>query len=150
VKTELDKWQARGGTKGLWAGDASLWTNHDEAKWIGWLGVVDQQLASLEPLKALQQEAKPFSHALLLGMGGSSLCPEVWKKTFGRIPGSPELLVLDSTDPAQIRAVEQRIDLANTLFIVSSKSGSTLEPNIFEAYFFEKATRAIGAKAAEH
>jgi len=150
VTAELAKWQARGGTKGLWAGDASLWTNHDEAKWIGWLGVIDQQLASLDALNALQQEAKTFSHLLLLGMGGSSLCPEVWKKTFGRLPGSPELFVLDSTDPAQIRAIEQRIDVANTLFIVSSKSGSTLEPNIFQAYFFDKAAKAIGAKAAEH
>jgi transaldolase/glucose-6-phosphate isomerase len=150
VKAELDKWQARGGTKGLWAGDATLWTNHDEAKWIGWLGVIDQQLASLESLNTLQQEAKQFSHVLLLGMGGSSLCPEVWKKTFGRVPGAPELFVLDSTDPAQIRAVEERIDVANTLFVVSSKSGSTLEPNIFQAYFFDKATKAVGAKAAEH
>ena len=71
-------------------------------------------------------------------MGGSSLCPEVWKETFGRIPGSPELLVLDSTDPAQIRTVEKKLDLRKTLFIVSSKSGSTLEPNIFKAYFFDK------------
>src|SRR5579864_709234 len=150
VKAELDRWQARGGTRGLWAGDATLWTNSDEAKWLGWLGVVEQQLGTLEPLHALTADAKRFSQVLLLGMGGSSLCPEVWKKTFGRIPGSPELFVLDSTDPAQIQAVERAIDVAKTLFIVSSKSGSTLEPNIFKAYFLDRATAVLGAKAAEH
>ena len=83
-------------------------------------------------------------------MGGSSLCPEVWKETFGHITGSPELLVLDSTDPAQIQAIEKKIDVAKTLFIVSSKSGSTLEPNIFKAYFFYRASKVLGAKAAQH
>src|SRR4029453_5403319 len=78
-------------------------------------------------------------------MGGSSLCPEVWKETFGRIGGSPELFVLDSTDPAQIRTLEAKLDLARTLFIVSSKSGSTLEPTIFKAYFFDPVNRALGS-----
>jgi glucose-6-phosphate isomerase len=98
----------------------------------------------------LSQEVRKegFTHALLLGMGGSSLCPEVWKETFARIPGSPELFVLDSTDPAQIRSLEASIDLAHTLFIVASKSGSTLEPNIFKAYFFDRATQAVGADKA--
>jgi transaldolase/glucose-6-phosphate isomerase len=85
---------------------------------------------------------------VLLGMGGSSLCPEVLKETFGRIAGFPELHVLDSTDPAQIRALADRIDVATTLFIVSSKSGSTLEPNIFKAYFFDSAKQSLGADKA--
>src|SRR5262249_57501550 len=89
-----------------------------------------------------------LAQAVLLGMGGSSLCPEVWKETFGRIPGFPELFVLDSTDPAQVRAVEEKIDVKKTLFIVSSKSGSTLEPNIFKAYFFDRAKQALGADKA--
>ena len=84
---------------------------------------------------------------LLLGMGGSSLCPEVWKETFGRVAGYPELLVLDSTDPAQVKAIEEKIDVDKTLFIVSSKSGSTLEPNIFKAYFFDKVKQKLGDKA---
>ena len=74
-------------------------------------------------------------------MGGSSLCPEVHALSFGKHDGFPELHVLDSTDPAQLLAVESRVDLARTLFIVSSKSGSTLEPNIFKQYFFERAGR---------
>ena len=74
-----------------------------------------------------------MSDVLLLGMGGSTLCPEVLKMTFGQQPGFPELHVLDSTDPAQVKAFEDRIDPAKTLFVVSSKSGSTLEPNIFNS-----------------
>ena len=89
-----------------------------------------------------------FRHALLLGMGGSSLCPEVWAKTFGSIPGALELHVLDSTDPAQVRAVEAQLDLARTLVVVSSKSGSTLEPNIFKAYFFDRVKQTVGADKA--
>ena len=81
-------------------------------------------------------------------MGGSSLGPEVFAETFKRQDGCPELLVLDSTDPAQIRTIESKIDPAKTLFIVSSKSGSTLEPNILKQYFFECAKRAVGADKA--
>src|SRR4029077_19447341 len=79
-------------------------------------------------------------------MGGSSLCPEVLRMTFGKIKGHPELHVLDSTDPAQIKAIEQKIDLGSTLFIVSSKSGSTLEPNIYKQYFFERVKAKVGEK----
>ena len=82
-----------------------------------------------------------FTHALLLGMGGSSLCPEVLRRSFGRAAGFPDLHVLDSTDPAQVAATGKKIDLKRTLFIVSSKSGSTLEPNIFKEYFFERSGR---------
>ena len=81
-------------------------------------------------------------------MGGSSLGPEVIKTTFGAISGFPELFVLDSTDPAQVKAFENKVDLKNTLFIVSSKSGSTLEPNVFKQYFFELISRRVGAKEA--
>ena len=134
----------------LFGGDASLWTGSDEASWIGWIGIVHEQLGDLSALRGLQAEARRdgFTHALLLGMGGSSLCPEVWAKTFGTIPGAPELHVLDSTDPAQVRAIEAEIDLARTLFIVSSKSGSTLEPNIFKAYFFDRVKQTVGADKA--
>src|SRR6201999_4306550 len=89
-----------------------------------------------------------FTHVLLLGMGGSSLGPEVLAETFGKQPDWPELLVLDSTAPAQIRTIESKIDPARTVFIVSSKSGSTLEPNILKQYFFECAKRAVGADKA--
>ena len=150
VSERLKGWDGDGGTRRLFAGDASLWTGTDEASWIGWLGIVDQQIESKKRLLDLQQEVRKegFTQALLLGMGGSSLCPEVWKETFGTIAGSPELFVLDSSDPAQIRALEAKVDLARTLFIVSSKSGSTLEPNIFKAYFFDRVKQAVGADKA--
>jgi len=77
-------------------------------------------------------------------MGGSSLCPEVMKLTFGSVAGFPDLHVLDSTDPAQIAAIQRKVDLRKTLAIVSSKSGSTLEPNIFKQYFFERVKEAVG------
>ena len=85
---------------------------------------------------------------LLLGMGGSSLGPEVLAETFGQISGFPKLHVLDSTDPAQVKSFENKVDLAKTLFIVSSKSGTTLEPNIFKQYFFEQVKKAVGADQA--
>ena len=150
VNDRLHAWDAHGGTRRLFAGDASLWTGGDEASWIGWIGVIDEQLERVKLLIDLQAQVRRerFTHALLLGMGGSSLCPEVWTKTFGTILGAPELHVLDSTDPAQIQSIEAQVDLARTLVIVSSKSGSTLEPNIFKAYFFDRVARTIGRDAA--
>jgi transaldolase/glucose-6-phosphate isomerase len=134
----------------LWDGDKSLWTGDDEDKWLGWLRVVEDQRANLPQLQAAAEDTAQagFTHALLLGMGGSSLCPEVLKITFGKQPGHPELHVLDSTDPAQIRSIEKQLDLARTLFIVASKSGSTLEPNIFKQYFFARAQETVGREKA--
>jgi transaldolase/glucose-6-phosphate isomerase len=150
VNDSLAEWRAQGKVRRLWGRDASLWTGKDEAHWLGWLGVTNDQLAHIERLTALADVARSagFSHVLLLGMGGSSLGPEVIKLTFGKIPGFPELHVLDSTDPAQARAFENKVDLKNTLFIVSSKSGSTLEPNIFTQYFFDRVAQLVGKQAA--
>ena len=142
---------AQGKVRRLWARDASLWTGRDEAQWLGWLGITNGQLAHIERLTGYHEKppgAPASPHVLLLGMGGSSLCPEVMKTTFGTISGFPELHVLDSTDPAQVKAFENKVDLKNTLFIVSSKSGSTLEPNVFKQYFFDRVKRLVGAKEA--
>ncbi|MGO9274422.1 MAG: bifunctional transaldolase/phosoglucose isomerase [Terriglobia bacterium] len=148
VRESLQDWQENDKLGRLWGRDASLWTGTDESKWLGWLDITRDQLARIEPLRSIGEEVKSagFAHAVLLGMGGSSLCPEVMALTFGKAPGYPQFHVLDSTDPAQIRAVEARIDLANTLFIVSSKSGSTLEPNIYKQYFFERVKHEVGEK----
>jgi transaldolase/glucose-6-phosphate isomerase len=152
VQQTLEDWRREGKVRRLWAGDASLWTETDEAKWTGWLGIVDQQLAAVAHLEdfAADVQRAGFKDVLLLGMGGSSLGPEVFAKTYGVKPGYPNLHVLDSTDPAQIRNFESRVDRARTLYIVSSKSGSTLEPNIFKQYFFERAKEAVGADLARH
>lgn len=122
----LEEWRTGGKLARLWNGDATLWTGADESKWLGWLGIVDQQLAEIGKFEKLAREMREsrFKHCLLLGMGGSSLCPEVLKYTFGKQKGYPELLVLDSTDPQQIRAFEKRIDYDSTLFVVASKSSA--------------------------
>lgn len=140
VSETLDEWTAANKVQRLWAGDASLWTGNDEDKWLGWLSLVDEQQKTIRRFTnfAAQVRDLGFSHAAVLGMGGSSLCPEVLSKSFGRIEGFPELHVLDSTDPAQVKSLESKIELDNTLFFVSSKSGTTLEPNIFKQYFFDR------------
>jgi transaldolase/glucose-6-phosphate isomerase len=150
VRTTLEDWKNNDKSQRLWRGDAALWTGADENKWLGWLGIVDDQLGHLQHLTRIAEEIKTakFTHALLLGMGGSSLCPEVMRKTFGKMDGFPDMHVLDSTDPAQVQAVERSIDLANTIFIVSSKSGGTLEPNIFKQYFFERVKQTVGEQEA--
>jgi len=146
VKATLQEWAANNKFRKLWDRDASLWTGGDESKWLGWLTIVNEQQRSIRRFPNFAAEVKDagFSDVLLLGMGGSSLCPEVMRKSFGKIAGFPELHVLDSTDSAQIKSFESKIDLVNTLFIVSSKSGTTLEPNIFKQYFFERLRQAVG------
>jgi transaldolase / glucose-6-phosphate isomerase len=146
VEAALQDWQANSKMARLWRGDPSLWTSDDEDKWVGWLHLVEEQLAHVQQLAEAAADAAQagFTHTLLLGMGGSSLCPEVLKITFGKQPGHPELHVLDSTDPAQIRSLENQVDLAKTVCIVASKSGSTLEPNIFKQYFFDRVQQVAG------
>ncbi len=146
----IDDWKMAGKVRRLWARDASLWTGTDEGAWLGWLSVTEDQLAHKQHLEEVAKDVKSagFKYALLLGMGGSSLCPEVFDKTFGKIDGYPQLFVLDSTDPAQVKALESKVDLANTVFIVSSKSGTTLEPNIFKQYFFQRVEQTLGAGKA--
>ncbi len=146
LRAATEKARAEGWARRLWAGDASLWTGADEAKWVGWLAAGQGEQIELAALETFQGEIKAagFTHALLLGMGGSSLGPEVLGSVLGHKAGFPDLLVLDSTDPTQIARFEAMIDPAKTLFIVASKSGSTLEPDILERYFFDVATKAVG------
>ncbi|MEJ7847854.1 MAG: bifunctional transaldolase/phosoglucose isomerase [Pyrinomonadaceae bacterium] len=129
----------------IWNKDASVWTD-DEAKWLGWLNIVSVELDGLQKYRDLRQdiESAGFTDILLMGMGGSSLCPEVLAKTFG----VGNFHILDSTVPAQIIAVEEKLDLETTLFIVASKSGSTLEPNCFKQYFFDRVSQIAGAENA--
>ena len=146
VEQSLDAWREAGKLRQLWARDAALWTGKDEGKWLAWLDIVADRTKNIATLQAFQDEVKEcgFSHVLLLGMGGSSLGPEVLAETFGRRGGFPELLVLDSTDPQQIAAFEKQVNLPTTLVIVSSKSGGTLEPNILKAYFYDRMEQAVG------
>ena len=148
VDASLQDWKKRGKVKRLWQKDASLWTGTDEDKWLGWLDITEQQIENVDALKEIAADIKKagYRNALLLGMGGSSLCPEVLRLTFGKAAGYPDLHVLDSTDPAQIKATEEIVDLNSTLCIVSSKSGSTLEPNIYKQYFFDRVQAKVGEK----
>ena len=160
LQSELDgalrDWRVNDKVRRLWARDSTLWSGSDEAKWLGWLDITERQLAHLDLFDDFAADVRDggFTHVLLLGMGGSSLCPEVLSETFGQpacIPHHPRLHVLDSTDPAQVKAFEEKLDPAKTLFIVSSKSGSTLEPNIFKQYFFERQEQTLGkGKAGAH
>ena len=153
VEQALDSWREAGKVRDLWARQASVWTGGDEAKWLAWLDIVEDRTKDLPALQAFQDEVKAagFTDVLLLGMGGSSLGPEVLAETFGKRGGFPTLHVLDSTDPQQIAAFEKKVTLATTLCIVSSKSGGTLEPNILKAHFFDAMQKAVGAdKAGEH
>jgi len=146
VEAALTDWQDNQKAERLWARDASLWTNNGEDKWLGWLDVVHEQQKTIARFRNFAAEVRDegFTHALLLGMGGSSLCPEVLRKSFGIIDSHPDLHVLDSTDSQQIRSRERTIDIPKTLFFVSSKSGTTLEPNIFKQYFFQRANEVVG------
>jgi len=150
LEETLQQWQASAGSRRLWARDAALWTGDGEGEWLGWLSITEDQQAHFGHLQRIAEEARQqdVAHTVLLGMGGSSLCPDVLKRAFGRIDGFPELHVLDSTDPAQIAHIENEIDPARTLFIVSSKSGGTLEPNILKDYFLARVRDALGADRA--
>ena len=153
VKTALLEWEQGKKMRRLWGRDSSLWTNSDESNWLGWLAMTEDQLAHIGHLTAIAEEVQKvgFSHIALLGMGGSSLAPEVLNMTFGRSKGFPEFHMLDSTDPAQVKHFESKLNLKSTLFIVSSKSGSTLEPNIFKPYFFERVKQVVGeSRVGEH
>jgi transaldolase / glucose-6-phosphate isomerase len=148
VNASLQDWKQSGKVKRLWQKDASLWTGTDEDKWLGWLDITEQQVEDIDKLRQIAADIKKagFKYALLLGMGGSSLCPEVLRMTFGKAAGYPDLHVLDSTDPAQIKSLEESVDLSSTICIVSSKSGSTLEPNIYKQYFFDRVKAKVGEK----
>ncbi|HUZ75229.1 MAG TPA: bifunctional transaldolase/phosoglucose isomerase [Stellaceae bacterium] len=153
LDAEMEAWRADGRIRRLWAGDKSLWAGTDEDKWVGWLQIVEQELGDFHRLHDFAHEVKQrgFTDIVLLGMGGSSLGPEVLGETFERRSGWPRFHMLDSTDPAQITAIERAVDLDKTLFIVSSKSGSTLEPNIFMEYFLDRVGAARGQdKAGDH
>jgi glucose-6-phosphate isomerase len=153
VNLAVADWRTDNKTARFWQKDPSLWTSDGEENWLGWIDIVERQQKDLAAFAALAADVKAsgFKTALLLGMGGSSLCPEVLSVTFGRQQGYPALHIVDSTDPAQVKAARDKVNLAETLVIVASKSGSTLEPNILKQYFFEEMQKAVGAeKAGSH
>lgn len=129
----------------LWEKDYSIWRSEEEHKnsilnRLGWLNSIALMKENAEHLLSFGNEIKNagFTHVVVLGMGGSSLCPDVCRVTFGSAPGFPQLLVLDSTNPTSVLRIEKQINLTTTLFIVASKSGGTTETNMFYKYFYER------------
>jgi glucose-6-phosphate isomerase len=143
-------WTANNKVDRFWQKDPSLWTRDGEENWMGWIDIVERQQADISTLAEFGADVETggFKTILLLGMGGSSLCPEVLAVTFGQQGDFPALHIVDSTSPAQVKAVRDKLNLAETLVIVASKSGSTLEPNILKQYFFEQMKDAVGAEEA--
>jgi len=142
----LAAWKKMKFSRRLWSKDDSLWADRpltEITNRMGWLNLPELQHEKLEMFASFAAEVKAegCTHVVLLGMGGSSLAPEVFQKIFVNNPGFPQLLVLDSTHPAAVRAVAERIDLARTLFVVSSKSGTTLEPLSFFRFFWARVSR---------
>jgi transaldolase / glucose-6-phosphate isomerase len=150
VAKHAEEWRASAKIRRLWHKDKSVWTGDDENKWLGWL--TSPETADIADYEDFAERVKgqKFSDAVVLGMGGSSLGPEVLAETFPKKSGFPKLHVLDSTDPAQVRAMEKAVDINKTLFIVSSKSGGTTEPNAMKDYFYDRVSKAIGADKAGH
>lgn len=153
IDRTLAEWSLKGRLAQLWNRDASLWTSSGEDRWLGWLDVIaaqQREIGAREALAAAIRE-EGYTDVLLLGMGGSSLGPEVVSRVIGSGPGSPRLHVLDSTDPAQVKRFDDAVDLRSTLVVVASKSGSTLEPNVFLAYFHQRLKEVVGeAEAGRH
>jgi transaldolase/glucose-6-phosphate isomerase len=138
----------------LWSHDPSPWSDdpaHVEIikHALGWVDIAQQTHAQSGELRDFAHAcAKRFDHVVVLGMGGSSLAPDILRATFGKTPGYPALHVLDSTDPQQIKALDDSLDIARSLFIVSSKSGTTTEPEAFFRYFFQRVQQTVGASNA--
>ena len=146
VDTQIAKLQKDDAPRRLWAKDSTLWSAdpakrqeiHDR---LGWLDVADKMLEKSDEFTALGKDGRDYSDVVLLGMGGSSLCPDVLRNTFGAVKGHPKLHVLDTTDPATILGVRSKIKIQSSLFIVASKSGETTETLSHFAYFWEQAKR---------
>ena len=156
VQEWVQKAEKQGLVKRLWGRDATLWKkspkDHAEiVSRLGWLSIVHPMKDRAVNLKAFADEIRKegIAHIVLLGMGGSSLAPEVFQTVSGNKPGYPELLVLDSTDPLKVRDIQEKIDLGKSLFVVSSKSGGTIELISFYKYFFEKVKAVEGDKAGQ-
>ncbi|TXN32250.1 bifunctional transaldolase/phosoglucose isomerase [Methylobacterium sp. WL19] len=152
AKKAVESWRASGSIRRLWAHDKTVWSNADEDQWLGWLRIVEDELARVSEYQAFAEDVRQtgFTDVVVLGMGGSSLGPEVLAETYGTRDGFPTLRILDSTDPDQVRATEGAVNLETTLFIVASKSGSTLEPNVFRDYFLGRMKALVGERAGAH
>jgi len=150
VDRRLSSWDASGFSRRLWAKDPTLWFPKEQPEIVdrlGWLTLAAEMQPHVGELTRFGAEARSegIRHVVLLGMGGSSLAPEVFQRTFGNEEGYPSLIVLDSTHPDAVRAVEAVVDPAATMFVVSSKSGTTLETLSGFRYFWSRVSSVLDA-----
>lgn len=152
VHARLEEFKKTSAMQKLWRKDSSLWTGKDESQWLGWLDVVAEQLKNVPLFTKIAEDVSGagFKQALLIGMGGSSLCVEVLRLTFGVKNAHPDMFVLDSTVPEQVLRTKNQLDLSKTLFIVATKSGGTTEPNVICQYFYDEAKKVVGDKVGQH
>ncbi len=154
IDAELDKLAQSDFLHKLWGHDPAPWSTdaaHVEIikHALGWVEIAQQTHAQSGELRDFAHAcAKRFDHVVVLGMGGSSLAPDILRETFGKTPGYPALHVLDSTDAQQIKALDESLDISRSLFVVSSKSGTTTEPDAFFRYFFQRVQQTVGASNA--
>ena len=147
VEKRLKLWKEQNFCRRLWSRDPTLWFPEAQPEItdrLGWLSLPETMQGRLEDLAFFAEQVKDegMCHVVLLGMGGSSLAPDVFQKTFGNADGYPRLIVLDSTHPSAVLAVEEKIDLQRALFLVSSKSGTTLETLSLFRYFWSRVSQA--------
>jgi len=148
VDERLKLWKRQNFSRRLWSKDPTLWfseTKPEITDRLGWLSLPEMMHGRLEELVSFAEQVKDegMSHVVLLGMGGSSLAPDVFQKTFGNVEDYPQLFVLDSTHPSAVLAEEEKLDLQRTLFLVSSKSGTTLETLSLYRYFWNRVSQAV-------
>ncbi|HLA43031.1 MAG TPA: transaldolase family protein, partial [Aggregatilineales bacterium] len=141
VRRLVNQMEEINANRAIWHKDPHFWKDlavHQEIirNRMGWLTCVTDGSIDRARLEALKNDSRQWSHAVLMGMGGSSIVADVFRQTFGQQEGFPKLIVLDSTVPARIKSVEHEIDLENTLFIVASKSGTTPDTDAFRRHFF--------------
>jgi transaldolase/glucose-6-phosphate isomerase len=157
VDAQIQKFNEQNFTEGFWQKEASLWTQDAEAQqsirsFMGWLRVAETMVAAVPEIDQFVQEVRAagFKHVVVMGMGGSSMAPIVFQKSFERSADGLPISILDTTDPGTVRQIEESVPLTETLFIVASKSGTTAEPLAFGDYFYDRLKQLKGDKAGEN
>ncbi|RSK43480.1 glucose-6-phosphate isomerase [Hymenobacter perfusus] len=157
VAAKLQNFNARNFTAGFWQKQADLWVQDAEAQqslrsFMGWLRVAETMLPRVGEIEEFAREIKAagFQHVVVMGMGGSTMTPIVFRQAFEKSADGLPLLVLDTTNPGSVREIEEAVSLPETLFVVASKSGTTAEPLAFGDYFYARLKELKGDKAGEN
>ena len=152
LREAVERWETAGLVNDLWARRSSVWGTAapSAGEWLGWLDLPQTMPSRLRAITRAAEEvvSEGIDDVVLMGMGGSSLAPEMFFSVFGRVPGYPRLSVIDSTHPEAVASLSERIDPSRTFFLVSSKSGTTVETLSFFRYFWERCSGAGSRFAA--